>query len=344
VLAHDVTSMLRTEEELRRNRQQLQTILDSTTEGICGTDVNGICTFCNARCVALLGHKSAATLLNKKMHALCHAKPADGSPYPEGDYPIGRSNLENQPCHVTDEVFWRADGTSFPVEYWSHPVSENGTRMGSVVTFFDISERKRTEEALWRSEQQYSQIMKNAPYGIYRVDGSGRILIANPAFAKMLGYASEDEVLSLNTATDVYWEAEGRRTAVARFDEVFFVQSYEAEWKRKDGKKIMVRLAGRKAPGNANTPSTYEVFVENITEQLLLEKQLIQSQKMEAVGLLAGGIAHDFNNLLGIIIGQSELVLEKFGAEDPLRNRVLEITKAGKRAATLTRQLLTFSR
>ena len=105
---------------------------------------------------------------------------------------------------MTDEVLWRADGTSFPAEYWSYPVHRNGRVVGSVVTFFDITQRKKSEEQLRRSESRYRSIIEAAPYGVYRVDQNGRIAMANPAFAAMLGYQTPDEVLGLNTGTDVY--------------------------------------------------------------------------------------------------------------------------------------------
>src|SRR3979490_1898477 len=86
------------------------------------------------------------------------------------------------------------------------------------------------------------------------------------------------------------------------------------------------------------------MFVEDITEKRILERQLRMTSKMEAIGRLAGGIAHDFNNLLGVIIGYSDLVSGQIGANSPLHNPVEQIKKAGDRASALTRQLLAFSR
>ena len=88
----------------------------------------------------------------------------------------------------------------------------------------------------------------------------------------------------------------------------------------------------------------FEVFAEDVTEKRILERQLRMAQKMEAIGRLSGGIAHDFNNLLGVIIGYSRVLKRELGANNPQAEHALEIEKAGQRAASLTKQLLAFSR
>jgi len=116
-----------------------------------------------------------------------------------------------------------------------------------------------------------------------------------------------------------------------------------AEWKRKNNTTTVVRVSGRSV-ANGGAGVVFELFAEDITERRALEHQLRQSQKMEAVGRLAGGIAHDFNNLLMVILGYSEFLLERLGAEPHLRGPAQEISSAAERASSLTRQLLAFSR
>ena len=118
----------------------------------------------------------------------------------------------------------------------------------------------------------------------------------------------------------------------------------EAEWKRKDGTPITVLCSGRRIARSDGQPVYFEMFVEDITEKRILERQLRMTSKMEAVGRLSGGIAHDFNNLLGVIIGYSQVLKRALGPESPLTEHAIEIEKAGDRAAALTRQLLAFSR
>src|SRR2546422_985786 len=118
----------------------------------------------------------------------------------------------------------------------------------------------------------------------------------------------------------------------------------EATWKRKDGRLLSVQLSVRAVRKGAGEVEYYETFVRDVTEQRRLQQQLVQSQKMEAVGRLAGGIAHDFNNLLTVITSYSDLLLQDLGGEDPKREDVEQVRKAAEGAAALTRQLLAFSR
>src|SRR3984957_10962662 len=343
VLAHDVTAQRRAEMEVRQGKEQLQLLLDSTAEAIYAIDVSGACTLCNAACLRLLGYSRDSELLAKNMHALMHHTQSDGRAYPVEECKIFQAFWQGKGTHVTDEVLWRADGTSFPAEYWSYPVHNNGRVLGSVVTFFDITQRKKSEEDLRRSESRYRSIIERAPYGVFRVDQSGRIAMANSAFAAMLGYQGPDEVLGLNTGVDVYLNSTEQQRARDYAAEDPLV-GYETKWKRKDGKTITVRLGGRRLPDDDELPGGFDVFVEDITEHRSLQKQLEHAQKMEAVGRLAGGVAHDFNNLLMIISGYAQLLDESSADPKKVVEYATRIQDASSKAATVTRQLLAYSR
>jgi PAS domain S-box-containing protein len=344
VLAHDVTAQRRAEADVRAGKEQLQLLLDSTAEAIYAIDVNGTCTLCNAACLRLLGYSRDAELLGKNMHALMHHTRPDGRLYPLEECTIYLAFQEGKGTHVTDEVLWRADGTSFPAEYWSHPVRDDNQIVGAVVTFFDITERKNSEEALRRSESEYRSIIEEAPYGIYRVDQNGRVKMANPGLLAMLGYQSQSEMLGLNVATDIFLDPTERQRALSLYRSEGSTARYEAKWKRKDGARITVRLAVRQLGSEQESPIGFEVFVEDITEQRSLQKQFEHAQKMEAVGRLAGGVAHDFNNLLMIISGYAELMEESSADPNKVVYYATQIQAASSRAATVTRQLLAFSR
>ena len=343
VLAHDVTAQRRAEMEVRQGKEQLQLLLDSTAEAIYAIDVSGACTLCNAACLRLLGYSRDSELLAKNMHAVMHHTRPDGRAYPVEECKILQAFRQRKGTHVTDEVLWRADGTSFPAEYWSYPVHNNGRVLGSVVTFFDITQRKKSEEDLRRSESRYRSIIERAPYGVFRVDQSGRIAMANSAFAAMLGYQGPDEVLGLNTGVDVYLNSTEQQRARDYAAEDPLV-GYETKWKRKDGKTITVRLGGRRLPDDDELPGGFDVFVEDITEHRSLQKQLEHAQKMEAVGRLAGGVAHDFNNLLMIISGYAQLLDESSADPKKVVEYATRIQDASSKAATVTRQLLAYSR
>src|ERR1700719_3762046 len=116
------------------------------------------------------------------------------------------------------------------------------------------------------------------------------------------------------------------------------------EWRRRDGAPITVRCSGRCITDENGVPLHFEMFADDVTEKRVLERQLRMAQKMEAIGRLSGGIAHDFNNHLGVIIGYSRVLKKALGADNALVDHAIEIEKAGQRAASLTKQLLAFSR
>ncbi len=132
---------------------RLTLLLDSTGEGIFGIDMDGRCTFVNRAGRETLGWR-IEEVLGRNMHELIHHSHADGRHYPECDCPIFNAFRRGLPCRIDDEVLWRADGSSFPAEYSSHPVLEGGQVRGAVVTFIDISKRKHAEELLKKSRDE----------------------------------------------------------------------------------------------------------------------------------------------------------------------------------------------
>jgi two-component system, cell cycle sensor histidine kinase and response regulator CckA len=220
----------------------------------------------------------------------------------------------------------------------------NGIPEKLVIVNRDITERKLASEALRLSEIKFRSVIENAPYGIYRAEASGKLLLVNPALQKMLGYASREELLGVNLATDVHADPLENQKLNHLFANQKEFTEVEVEWKRKDGTPIRARCTGWLVKSADVTGAYFEVFAEDVTEKWLLERQLRMAQKMEAVGRLSGGIAHDFNNLLGVIIGYSQVLKRTLPAGTAFLEHAEEIEKAGQRAAALTRQLLAFSR
>jgi len=205
-------------------------------------------------------------------------------------------------------------------------------------------EHKRYEEALRRSEARYRSLVLSAAYGIYRCTVEGRFLDVNPALISMLGYGSVEEVLGLDARQDVFFNPQELEHLIEDYRRSGSVNGVEVQWKSKDGRVIIVRLSGRTVNGADHPGEELEIIAEDITERRQLEEQFRQAQKMDAVGRLAGGVAHDFNNLLMVINGYTEVLLEELKPDSPLHQKVHSIQQAADRAATLTRQLLAFSR
>jgi two-component system, cell cycle sensor histidine kinase and response regulator CckA len=213
-----------------------------------------------------------------------------------------------------------------------------------VIVNRDITERKLAQEALRLKDADFKSVVEDAPYGICRTNSEGQLLRVNPALQTILGYEDSAELLKANLELQIFRSAIEYRRLFELLNRVDDFKDVEAEWKRKDGTPITVLCGGRRIARSDGQPVYFEMFIEDITEKRILERQLRMTGKMEAIGRLSGGIAHDFNNLLGVIIGYSQVLKRALGPESPLTEHAIEIEKAGDRAAALTRQLLAFSR
>jgi two-component system cell cycle sensor histidine kinase/response regulator CckA len=206
----------------------------------------------------------------------------------------------------------------------------------------ELAERKRTEEALQESEEKYRNLVERANDGIVIVQDT-LVKYTNSRLAEITGYTVEE---MLGTLYANYIHPDELPKVVGHYERRMAGEEvrsiYETALRHKDGSKVDVEInAGiitfQGRPANL-------AFIRDITERKRLEEQLLQAQKMEAVGRLAGGVAHDFNNLLTAIIGYSDLLLMGLSQDNPLHRDVAEIKKAADRAASLTSQLLAFSR
>ena len=174
-------------------QRQNELLLNSAGEGIYGLDTNGITQFVNPATARILGYE-IEELIGQPMHALLHHTRRDESVYPSCDCPIYNSVHDGQVHHVYDEVFWRKDGTPVDVGYISTPLCENGEIVGAVVTFQDITERKRSEAALLESETRYRSLVEHSPEAIL-VYSENRIVYANAAAAALFAASCADDLI-----------------------------------------------------------------------------------------------------------------------------------------------------
>lgn len=170
IIVRDITEKRRIERQIRKQellireaQEKLRAVLDSTAEAIYGLDREGACTFANAACVKMLGFQNEQELIGKTMHQLVHHTRLDGLPYDVENCPVQLAIRSGEKSHVVDEVLWRRNGTSFPAEYWSHPMYHEGKCVGAVVTFWDITERKQAEQRIKENEERlrHSQRMES---------------------------------------------------------------------------------------------------------------------------------------------------------------------------------------
>ncbi len=174
-------------EQVAAASERTQLLLDSAEEGIFGTDPQGLCTFINASALRLLGYEHMDELVGQPIHERIHHHYPDDRPYPAHECLSMPSCQNAARNHVDDEWFWRRDGSAFPVEYWSHNLTQHGRMVGKVTTFFDISQRLETEQQL-----RIAAIAFESQEGMFICDAAQTILQANHAFCRISGYSAEE--------------------------------------------------------------------------------------------------------------------------------------------------------
>jgi PAS domain S-box-containing protein len=332
-------------------------LLESTGEGIYGIDLEGRCTFANPACVAILGFDSDGELLGNNMHELVHHTLPDGTPYPMNECRIYKAFREGCGVHADDEVMWRRDGSSFPAEYWSYPMRRDGELVGSVLTFNDITERRRVESELLESQELSSLLLESTGEGIYGIDLEGRCTFANPACVRILGFDSDGELLGNNMHELVHhtrpdgapylmtecriYKAFRNGRGVHADDEVMWRRdgtSFPAEYwsypMRRDGELV----------GSVLTFS-------DITERRRVEERLhgamdAAEQASAAKSQFMANMSHELRTPMNAILGYSEILMED--AEDAGETEMLEdlrkINAAGRHLLELINAVLDLSK
>ncbi len=266
---------------------------------------------------------------------------------PPADVPQFKEEMTRISGHMERGGIWRhrrKNGTEMEVQISWHTLKFAG-HPSVMVMANDITELRQTDRALRDSEQRYRLLFEGNPQPMWVVDlETLDFLAVNDSAIRHYGY-SRKEFLALKT-TSIRPEEDAPKL----IERLQMIGRHPGEigdggiWRhfKKDGTLIEVQTTWHSLTFLGRPAEL--VLVNDVTERRRLEEQLRQAGRMEAIGRLAGGVAHDFNNLLSLIIGYSELLLEGLGPVDPRRKSAEEIRAAGQRAASLTRQLLAFSR
>ncbi len=244
-----------------------------------------------------------------------------------GEIPL--KTLDGETVETIQNIFFIKDRTGEPL-YYAHIMT-------------DISRLKETERMLTESEKRYRTLVETMNDGIVVLNEHSEITYANRTFCSMLGYDA-DVILGksiLDYLDDVNREHIKKQMILRRNG---ITEQYELEFSRKDGKTVSTLISPQIITDSEGKYNGSFGVVNDVTEKKNLERQLLQAQKMEAIGNLAGGIAHDFNNFLTAITGYSSLIISQIDGESDIAESAREILKAAERSASLTRQLLAFSR
>jgi PAS domain S-box-containing protein len=283
-------------------RHQNELLLNSVGEGIIGFDTDGKCTFINLAAAGMLGWK-VEELIGKQQHSIFHHTKPDGNPYPLEERPIYSEFKDGNVHHIKDEVFWRKDGTGFPVDYTSTPVQENGQLIGAVVVFRDITERKRAEDALIQINETLEQrvvertvklkaairreslMIENALDIICTIDEEGKFASLSPASFKLWGYKPDELIgrryIELVAPEDI---AKTNDAALAVMSGLI-TTDFENRYLHKDGSLVNMLWTA----SWSETEQLMFCVARDITERKQMEEEL---KRREAQLTEAQAIAH----------------------------------------------------
>ena len=280
-LNEDVTERRRAEEERNRVTQQMRLLLDSTGQGIFGIDLQGNCTFINRATCEMIGYRTEEAS-GRNMHELVHHHKPDGSPYPVEQCPIYRAIRKGEGCRVEEEVIWRRDGAPIPVDYSSFPILEEGKVVGAVVTVSDVTERKRSKEALQASERLFRSVFENAQIGIgiYNIQSGDHF--SNRALHEMLGYSQAE--LSRLEQWDAIVQPDERARDAARYAELLQGKREQGEWEQRfihrDGRIVIANGRFSLLRDDAGKPQYVVSLDEDITKRRRAEEALAASEQL----------------------------------------------------------------
>ena len=334
----DITNRKRLEDLLKESEERFRRLFETANDGILLLEKDALnIRFANPAITTMLGY-SNAECIDKEMEDI-------GFPHDIGRIQELMQTLESDGImHYKDAPVKKKTGQVVDTDIYF--VDKTNLIQCNVR---DITERKRMEQELLESEERYRLITQNSLTGIY-IHVGGLLKFVNRRFAEMLGYAPEEIV------GRQYWDfvhPEDREMvksiSLARAKGEEAPSEYEFRHQSKDGKTLWVHSLPTIIQYQGQTANMGNLaFIDDRKraekEKVKLEAQFHQAQKMESVGQLAGGVAHDYNNMLSVIIGYTELALEKVASTDPIYGDLQEIFTAAGRATEITRQLLAFAR
>jgi PAS domain S-box-containing protein len=334
-LAVDITRRKRAEDSLQRANAFAESVIQTANVIFVHLDAAGLVRKINAAAEEITGYKSAEVEGASWFELLV---PRDRYPYVWEEFE--RLMREGVTAGSFENPILTKQGDERQI-MWRNTTLREGDRIVGIIAFgMDVTDRRRAEG----QQATLSRVVEQATESIMITDAQGTVTYVNPAFESISGY-SLAEVIGQTP----------RILKSGHQDAAFYRRMWETlargeVWKgrlvnrRKDGTLFQEDATIGPVRDASGRLVNYVAVKRDVTTEMRLERQLIQAQKMEAIGRLAGGVAHDFNNLLGVIVGYGEITRRDLRGDDPLTGKVDQILKAAERAAGLTRQLLAFSR
>jgi len=277
-------NVLLREKQIKESQAQVHLLLDSTAEAIYGINTQGDCTFINRSCLNMLGYNDADELLGRNMHDIMHYRYPDGRDYPVEHCHIYQAFQNRKKVYIDDEVMWRKDGTSFAVEYWSHPIIQDGECLGAVVTFIDISKRLETQQALKESEQDLAITLNSIGDAVVATDAQGRVSKMNPVAEKLTGWSFKQAQNKLLKDIFPIIDASTRKSILNPVEKVLktgetVYLSNHTTLIAKDGTERQIADSAAPIKDSNNNVMGMVLVFNDVTEQYQLREQARRSQQ-----------------------------------------------------------------
>ncbi len=340
--AKDITDLKNAEKALKLAAAKWSTTFDAVPDAICILDTEQRIQLSN-KAMSGLFNKDAANMIGRHCYEVVHGR---SKPIPDCPF------LRMKKSSMRESLIWSMDQRWFEVTV-DPMFNEEGSLTGGVHIAREITAHKQMEDELKSSEERYRTIIETIEDGYYETDLRGKVIFLNDSMSRMLGCSKEDIIGKDGRR---FMDEENYRKVVDLFTNIYNTgkanTGFICDVIGKDGTRMPIEASVALIKDPRGKPKGFRGIVRDITDRELveeLERQLMRSQKMEAIGTLAGGIAHDFNNILTVILGSISL-LKVYYAEpgdkpgDKIYNRLTDMEQATLKARDLVRRILSFSK
>ena len=338
VVCRDITNRKLAEDVIKQSEKRFRALIENSSDGIALMKSDGTFEYLGPSNTRIAGY-SNEEVVSHRFDEFLH--PDDR----EHIFEIWKRTAESPNESFSAQCrYLHKDGTWHWLEFVNKNLL-NDPAVGAIVSNYrDITARKKAEAALQESEEKYRTLFEESRDVVFITTRSGQLLAINQAGVELFGYSSKEEMMRTDIVRDYFINPEDRLVFERLMNEQGYVKDFEHQLKKKNGEKLIVLETSTAVRNENGEVVLYRGIMRDVTKVKQLQEQLVQAQKMETIGQLAGGVAHDFNNILMAIMGYCELIKMRLPHEHPTLTHVEETMRAAERGASLTQQLLAFSR